>query len=63
MSRFILLGGVLAMLAGGAIALAFKIPKQAAAQHQAALVAAPEPVDPAILTTHLEKLRREGALP
>ena len=57
MAKFILLGGVLALLAVGATNLA-KIPKPAAAQHHAA-----EPIDPAILTEHLQKLRGEGALP
>ena len=57
MTRFIFLGGVLALLAVGAITLV-KIPKPAAAQHHAA-----EPLDPAVLTTHLQKLRGEQALP
>jgi len=48
MARLILLGGVFALLAVGAITIA-KVPKQAAAQHQA------EPIDPAILTTHLQR--------
>jgi len=56
MARFILLGGVLALLAVGAITLA-KIPNPAAAQHHTA------PVDPAILTGQLQTLREEGALP
>jgi hypothetical protein len=54
MAKFILLGGVLALLAVGSITLA-KIPKQAAAQHH-------EPIDPAILTTHLQR-SGEMALP
>jgi hypothetical protein len=55
MARFILLGGVFVLLAVGSITLA-KIPKQAAAQHQA------ETIDPAILTTHLQR-SGEIALP
>jgi hypothetical protein len=51
MARFILLGGVLALPAVGAITLAI-------AHHHAA-----EPLDPAVLTTHLQKLRGEQALP
>jgi len=57
MARFMLLGGVLALLAVGAITLA-KIPNPAVAQHHAA-----ETVDPAILTGQLQTLREEGALP
>ena len=57
MFRVILLGGALTVLAVGAIALA-KIPKPAAAQHHAA-----EPIDRAILTEHLQKLRGQEALP
>ena len=45
MARFILWGGVLALLAVGAITLA-KVPKSAVAHH--------EPINPAILTTHLQ---------
>ena len=45
MARFILLGGVLALLAVGVTTLA-KVPKPAVAHH--------EPIDPAILTTHLQ---------
>jgi len=45
MARFILLGGVLALLAVGATTLA-KVPKSAVAHH--------EPINPAILTTHLQ---------
>ena len=57
MFRVILLGGSLAVLAVGAIALT-KIPKPAAAQHHAA-----EPLDPAILTEQLQKSRDDMALP
>ena len=56
MAKFILLGGVLALLAVGLITLAKIVPKQAAAQHHA------EPIDPAILTTHLQR-SGEMALP
>ena len=46
---------VLAILAAGAITLTlFKLPKPAAAQHS---------IDPAIVTTHLQQLRGELALP
>jgi len=56
MFTVILLGGALTALAVGAVALA-KIPKPAAAQHQA------EPIDPAILTTHLHRSAGEMASP
>jgi hypothetical protein len=52
---FYILLGVLALVAVGAINLA-KIPKPAVARHH-------EPIDPAILTTHLQKLQGEEALP
>jgi hypothetical protein len=55
MAKFILLGGVLALLAVGATNLA-KIPKPAVAQHH-------EPIDPAILTTYLQRSSGEMALP
>jgi hypothetical protein len=48
------LGGVLALLAVGATTLA-KVPKSAVAHH--------EPIDPAILATHLQTLTGEMALP
>ena len=54
MARLILLGGVLALLAVGATTLA-KIPKSAVAHH--------EPIDPAILTTHLQTSAGDMALP
>ena len=54
MARFILLGGVLALLAVGAATLA-KVPNPAVAHH--------EPIDPAILTTHLQTSVGEMALP
>jgi hypothetical protein len=57
MTRFIVLAGVLALLAVGAIILA-KIPRPAAAQHHSA-----KPIDPAILRGHLQKLQGEEALP
>jgi hypothetical protein len=48
-------GAVLGLLAAGAITLTlFKIPKPVAAQQS---------IDPAIVTTHLQKLRDELALP
>jgi hypothetical protein len=52
MTRF-LLGGVLVLLAAGAISLAAHPRKYHAA----------EPLDPAILSTQLEKSRGEMALP
>jgi hypothetical protein len=68
MSRFIALGAVFALLAAGASAKTLKITKSEVVQHRAPeavqLPPAPaEPVAPAILSTHLEKLRGEGALP
>ena len=52
MAKFILIGGVLALMAAGATTLGFTIPKQAAAQHHA---------DP--IFWQLQKLREDGALP
>ena len=54
MAKLILLGGVLALLAVGAITLA-EVPKPAVAHH--------EPIDPAILATHLQTSTGEMALP
>ena len=51
MARFILLGGVLALLAVGAITLAANPHRYHA-----------EPLDPAVLSTHLQKFRGEQAL-
>jgi hypothetical protein len=53
MAKFILLGGVLALLAVGATIA--KIPKPAVAHH--------EPIDPAILATHLQTSTGEMAVP
>ena len=53
-SRIIVFAAVLALQAAGAIALGFKLPKPAAAQHS---------IDPAIVTTYLQKLPDELALP
>jgi hypothetical protein len=53
MSKFILTGGVLALLAAGATTLGFGIPTSAAARHHA---------DPAIFW-QLQKLMEDGALP
>jgi hypothetical protein len=54
-----LLGGMLAMLvAAGAIA--FEITRPEEARQSSALA---EPIDAAILTTHLQNLREETALP
>jgi hypothetical protein len=68
MSRFIALGAVLAMLAAGASAKTLKITKSEVVQHHPPEAvqhppAPAEPVAPAILSTHLQKLRSEGALP
>jgi hypothetical protein len=57
MSKFIVLGVALAILAAGAITTAFKL------THRPALAAPAQPVNPAILKEHLQKLRDEGALP
>jgi hypothetical protein len=56
MTRLILLGGVLVLLAVGAITLAKMIPRPAAARHH-------ERIDPAISSGHLQKLQGEEALP
>jgi hypothetical protein len=53
-SRIIVFAAVLALLAVGAITLSSKLPKPAAAF---------ESIDPAIVTTHLQQLRGELALP
>ena len=61
MHRIILLGGMLAILAAaGATTLSFMTIKPEAVVQRATPA---EPVDPAILRTHLQKLRTEGALP
>ena len=54
LSRIIVFGAVLALLAVAAITLSSKLPKPAAAL---------ESIDPAIVTTHLQSLRDELALP
>ena len=54
LSRFIVFAAVLALLTAGAITLSSKLPKSAAAF---------ESIDPAIVTTHLQKLKGELALP
>jgi hypothetical protein len=54
LSRFIVFAAVLALLAVAAITLSSKLPKSAAAF---------ESIDPAIVTTHLQSLRDELALP
>jgi len=61
MSRIILLGGMLAILAAaGATTLAFKTIKPEVAQQRAAPA---EPIDPAILAEHLQHFREEMPLP
>ena len=55
LSRINVFAAVLAILAAGAIMLTlFKLPKPAAAQQS---------IDPAIVTTHLQKLWNDLALP
>ena len=55
LSRINVFAAVLAILAAGAIMLTlFKLPKPAAAQQS---------IDPAIVTTHLQKLWSDLALP
>jgi hypothetical protein len=67
MSKFIALAAVLAMLAAAASAKTLKVTKAEVVQHRGAEPtqhrAPVEPLDPAILTTHFQKLRGEGALP
>ncbi len=62
MSRITLLGSLGAMLAMvvAAGAIAFEITRPEQAQQHSALG---EPIDAAILTTHLQNLRGETALP
>jgi hypothetical protein len=60
MSRLILLGGILAVLLVAGAALTLKIPNTAAAQHAANPA---EPIDPAMLTGQLRRLREEGSFP
>jgi urea transporter len=57
MSKFIVLGVALAMLAAGAITTAFKL------THRPALAAPAQLVDPAILHGALQRSREEMALP
>ena len=52
--RVIVFGAVVVMLTAGAIALSAKLPRPAAAL---------ESIDPAIVTTHLQALQGELALP
>ena len=52
--RFIVYSAVIALLTAGAITLASKLPHPAAAL---------ESIDPAIVTTHLQALQGELALP
>jgi len=61
MSRIILFGGMLALLAAaGATSLAFTSIKPEAAPQRAAPA---EPIEPAIFTRHLQNLREDMALP
>jgi hypothetical protein len=54
MPKIIVFGAMLALLAAGAITLEFKLPKPAAAQQS---------IDPAIVASHLLKMRDQEALP
>ena len=56
MSKFIVLGVALALLAAGTM-VAFKL------THRPALAAAAQPVDPAILHAAVQRSREEMALP
>jgi len=58
MRKMIVLATTVALLTAAAITLATKLPKPAAAQHHSA-----KPIDPAILSGHLQKLQGEEALP
>jgi hypothetical protein len=53
-SRIVVLAGVLVLLTAGAITLSSTLPKPATALGS---------IDPAIVTTHLQKLRGDLALP
>jgi hypothetical protein len=53
-SRFIVFGAVVVVLTAGAIALSAKLPKSAAAL---------ESINPAIVTTHLQSIQGDLALP
>jgi hypothetical protein len=57
MSRFILLGGMVAVLIATGAMLTLKLPKPAAAHRSG------EPIDPAILHSFLQRGRDEMALP
>jgi hypothetical protein len=54
MRKTIVLATIVALLTAGVIALEFKLPKPAAAQ---------QPIDPAIISSHLLKLQPDLALP
>ena len=53
-SRIIVFGAVVVLLAAAAITLEFKLPKPAAAQQS---------IDPAIVSSHLLKMHDQEALP
>ena len=55
LSRLIVFGAVLALLTAGALTLSSKLPKPAAALDEA--------IDPAIVSTHLQQMRDQEALP
>jgi hypothetical protein len=57
MSKFMVLGVGLAILAAGSITTSFKL------HHRPALASTAKAVDPAILKEHLQKLREQMALP
>ena len=54
MSRTIALGVIVAVVTVGGITLATKLPQPAAAQ---------QPLDPAIVASHLQQMRDQEALP
>jgi hypothetical protein len=60
--RIILLGGAIAALVA-AITLTLKITQPKVTVPRAALAAPAKPLDPAILGTHLQKMREEMVLP
>ena len=68
MSKFIALGAVLGMLAAGASAKTLKVTKSEVVEHPAVdvvqhRVPPAEPIDPAILHAHQQRLRDEMPLP
>jgi hypothetical protein len=54
MSKLVVFGAALAILAAGAVTLSFKLPKPAAAEQS---------IDPAIVTIHLQQMQDQVVLP